>query len=37
MVPGTKSNHWHISARVVTIGLSTDIGYEEYCDQPIKE
>ena len=37
MVPGTKSNHWHVGVHIVTIGLSTDIRYEKDCDQPIKE
>ena len=37
MEPGTKSNRWQVSVRVVTIELGTDIGNEKACDEPIKE
>lgn len=37
MVPGIESNHWHVSARGVIIGLGTDIGYEKDGNQPIEK
>ena len=37
MALGTESNDRQVSARVLTVGLDTDVGYVKDGNQPIKK